>query len=158
MSRHTARITWKRGESDFLDRRYSRVHTWEFDGGTTVTASSSPHVVPVPMSDASALDPEEAFVAALSSCHMLFFLSFAAREGLCVDRYVDRAEGLMEANRAGQQMMSVVTLRPEVLFAEGHEPASDVIARLHSEAHHACFLANSVKSRIEIRPNLELMP
>ena len=119
---HTALIRWQAGDADVPGRRYSRAHTWTFDGGVVVPASSSPHVVPVPMSDAGAVDPEEAFVAALSSCHMLWFLDIASRAGLAVESYEDAADGRMGRNRAGKLVVDVVTLRPRVRFAQARAP------------------------------------
>ncbi|HSF42851.1 MAG TPA: OsmC family protein, partial [Thermoanaerobaculia bacterium] len=117
MAKYSTEVLWLRGEQDFLDNRYSRKHLLRFDGGLEIPGSSSPHVVPLPMSDASALDPEEAFVSALSSCHMLWFLSIAAKRGFRVDRYFDAAVGLMKRNAEGKLAMTVVTLKPEVRFS-----------------------------------------
>lgn len=122
MSTYTAGIRWSRGEQKFTDSRYRRAHTWHFDGGTVVPASSSPAVVPVPMSDASAVDPEEAFVASLASCHMLWFLSIAAKQGFVVEAYADDASGVMTKNTAGKLAMTQVTLRPLVAFGGATPP------------------------------------
>lgn len=124
-----------------------------FDGGAEVEGSSSPHIVPVPMSDPKAVDPEEAFVASLSSCHMLWFLSVAAKRKFCVDSYRDAAEGVMENNKDGKMVMSIVTLRPAVTFSGAHLPTREQIDQLHHRAHEECFIANSVKSDIRIEPN-----
>lgn len=153
MAIYTATIVWQRGEQAFTDNRYSRRHAWRFDGGAVVPGSSSPHVVPLPYSDATAVDPEEAFVAALSSCHMLWFLSLAARGGWCVDHYEDAAEGVMSAGADGRQWMSAVTLRPAVRFA-GKTPSPAEHEALHHAAHAACFIANSVKSELDCQPRL----
>jgi organic hydroperoxide reductase OsmC/OhrA len=150
---HTATIRWQRGDANFVDKRYSRAHTWSFDGGLTVPGSSSPHVVPLPMSDASAVDPEEAYVAALSSCHMLWFLDIAARAGFCVDAYEDAADGRMGRNAAGKRVIDVVTLRPRTRFTGARVPGADALAALHREAHEECFLANSVRSEIRCEPS-----
>lgn len=150
MGVYTARVAWNRGDADFLDNRYSRAHTWEFDGGAVVPASASPQIVPVPMSDASAVDPEEAFVAALSSCHMLFFLSIAAKKRLVVESYVDRAEGEMSKDDAGRMVMKRVTLRPEITFGGDRTPYPGTVERIHHLAHEACFLANSVKCEVVV--------
>ena len=152
---HTALIRWNAGDADFLARRYSRAHTWTFDGGVVVPASSSPHVVPVPMSDASAVDPEEAFVAALSSCHMLWFLDIASRAGYDVRSYEDAADGRMGRNAAGKLVVDVVTLRPRTRFAGARVPDAAALAALHHEAHEECFLANSVRSEIRCEPVLD---
>jgi organic hydroperoxide reductase OsmC/OhrA len=152
MSTYTAEILWLRNEGDFAGNRYSRRHLLRFDGGLEVPGSSSPHVVPLPMSDASALDPEEAFVASLSSCHMLWFLSIAAKRKFCVDRYFDAAKGLMEKNAEGKVAMTVVTLRPDVTFSGERQPTREELDRLHHEAHEACFIANSVKTDVRCEP------
>jgi len=152
---HTALIRWQVGASDFLSKRYSRAHTWHFDGGITLPASSSPHVVPLPMSDASAVDPEEAFVAALSSCHMLWFLDIASRAGFAIASYEDAAEGRMGRNAAGKLVVDVVTLRPRVRVTGARVPDAATLAALHHEAHEECFLANSVRCEIRCEPSLE---
>jgi organic hydroperoxide reductase OsmC/OhrA len=152
MSVHTAKVSWERGSQHFLDNRYSRAHRWRFDGGAEVAGSSSPHVVPAPMSDAQAVDPEEAFVASLSSCHMLWFLSLAAKKGFRVDRYVDDAEGTMAKNAQGKRAITSVTLRPAVEFSGGRIPTPAELESLHHEAHEECFIANSVKSDVRVEP------
>ena len=152
---HVATIHWQRGDAAFTDRRYSRAHTWRFDGGLEVPGSSSPHVVPLPWSDARAVDPEEAFVAALSSCHMLWFLDIACRAGLCVDAYDDEATGRMGRNAAGKLVIDLVTLRPRAQFGGEVVPDAATLARLHHEAHEECFLANSVRCEIRCEPMLE---
>ena len=152
---HTALVRWDLGDHDFLGKRYSRAHTWTFDGGVVVPASSSPHVVAVPMSDARAVDPEEAFVAALSSCHMLWFLDIASRAGYAVDRYEDAADGHMGRNAAGKLVVDVVTLRPRTRFAGARVPDPAALAALHHEAHEECFLANSVRCEIRCEPVLD---
>ena len=152
MSIYTAEVLWERNNGDFLGKRYSRKHLLRFDGGLEVPGSSSPHGVPVPMSDASALDPEEAFVASLSSCHMLWFLSIAAKRKFCVDRYFDAATGVMEKNADGKMAMTVVTLRPDVTFSGERLPARTELDQLHHEAHEACFIANSVKTDVRCKP------
>ena len=155
MATITAVITWQRGSALFTDNRYSRRHTWEFDGGVTVPASSSPHVVPVPMSDASAVDPEEALVAALSSCHMLSFLYVAAKRGLIVDDYRDDAVGKMGKNSEGRIAVTSVTLRPVIKWMGQTQPDNTVVEELHHAAHEQCFIANSVKTDVRIEPVFE---
>ena len=155
MSTYSATVAWQRGQQIFSDHRYSRRHAWQFDGGVVVPASSSPQVVPLPMSDAAAVDPEEAFVASLSSCHLLWFLDIAARAGWVVDDYRDEASGVLARNSAGQQAMTVVTLRPQVRFAGERQPGVAEVRRLHHAAHNACFIANSVKSELRCEPVLE---
>jgi organic hydroperoxide reductase OsmC/OhrA len=152
MAQHTAEILWLRGEQDFLDNRYSRRHLLRFDGGAEVPGSSSTHVVPVPLSDPAAIDPEEAFVASLSSCHLLWFLSIAAKRGFCVDRYCDNAAGTMAKNEDGKMAISVVTLRPAVIFSGEPRPTREQIDQMHHEAHEQCFIANSVRSEVRCEP------
>lgn len=147
-------LLWQRGDADFLDNRYSRRHLLRFDGGLEVAASSSPHVVPLPMSDATAVDPEEAFVAALASCHMLWFLSIAARRGYRVDRYADTPRGVMAENSDGKLAITVVTLRPQVDFGGERQPSSDALFAMHAQAHEECFIANSVKSEVRCEPRI----
>ncbi len=151
MSDHVATVEWSRGEQPFADNRYSRAHDWTFDGGAVVRASSAPTSVPLPMSDPTAVDPEEAFVAALSSCHMLFFLALAAKAGLVVDRYRDEAVGLLGKDDRGRTSMTVVTLRPIVTFS-GAGPDAAALADLHHRAHEACYIANSVRTEVRLKP------
>jgi organic hydroperoxide reductase OsmC/OhrA len=152
MSTYTADVLWEINGGDFLGNRYSRRHLIRFDGGLEVPGSSSPHVVPLPMSDASAMDPEEAFVASLSSCHMLWFLSIAAKRKFSVTRYRDTASGVMEKNAEGKLAMTVITLRPGVSFSGERTPTRAEIDQLHHEAHDACFIANSVKTDVRCEP------
>lgn len=147
MASYSATIAWQRNGAAFTDSKYSRAHEWRFDGGAVVRGSSSPHVVRPPFSDPSAVDPEEAFVASLSSCHMLWFLSLAARRGFVVERYEDQAVGVMAKNEVGKEAMTVVTLRPKVTFA-GREPGRAELDSLHHQAHQECFIASSVKTEV----------
>lgn len=149
MSRHAAVVEWTRDDQPFADARYSRAHDWRFDGGATVRASSAPSSVPEPMSDPAAVDPEEALVAALSSCHMLFFLALAAKAGFVVDRYRDQAEGLLARDDRGRMSMTVVTLRPAITYA-GAAPDAEAEAELHRRAHALCYIANSVRAEVRI--------
>ena len=151
MGKHTAELHWERAGAVFSDQRYSRAHTWRFDGGTVVPASSSPAVVPLPLSVEAAVDPEEAFVASLTSCHLLWFLSLAAKAGLMVDAYRDQAEGHLGLDREGRKAITKVVLRPEATFS-GAKPSREALAELHHRAHEACFIANSVKSEISVEP------
>jgi organic hydroperoxide reductase OsmC/OhrA len=152
MAEYTARIAWQRQPQEtFTDQRYSRRHLWRFDGGAEVPGSSSPHSVPPPHSDPAAVDPEEAFVAAVSSCHMLWFLSLAAKGGWTVDGYDDDAVGVMARNAEGRMAITVVTLRPAVHFG-GTPPSHDELMRLHHEAHERCYIANSVRSEVRCEP------
>ena len=150
-----ARLEWQRNGQPFLDQKYSRAHEWSFDGGLRVPASSSPASVPLPMSVADNVDPEEALVAAAASCHMLFFLSIAAKRGHVVESYVDNAVGLLEKDGAGRMAMTNITLRPEIVFAGGGWPGEDEIAAIHHEAHDKCYIANSLKTEITIEPPIE---
>jgi organic hydroperoxide reductase OsmC/OhrA len=152
MSEYSARVTWQRGDANFLDNRYSRGHRWEFDGGLSVPASSSPQVVPVPLSVEANVDPEEAFIASLSSCHMLFFLSLAARQGFCVDSYVDDAVGVMGKDAAGRMAMLRVVLRPAIEFGGERQPTVAQLEALHHQSHDLCFIANSVKTEVAVEP------
>ena len=137
--KHEARVTWARpSDAKFTDNRYSRAHEWSFDGGITVRASSSPSVVPLPLSAADAVDPEEALVASASSCHMLYFLFFAAKRGFVIDRYDDEAFGELEKNEAGKMFMSRITLRPQVEFSGEKKPTADELQALHHSAHEEC--------------------
>lgn len=152
MATYTATTRWDRRDAVFTDNRYSRAHAWSFDGGVTVPASASPHVVPLPFSDAHAVDPEEAFVAAISSCHLLWFLSIARKHGYLVDSYEDEAVGIMTKNAAGKLFVSTVTLRPRIVFGGARQPGAEALDRLHHEAHGECFIANSVRSEVRIEP------
>ena len=154
MATYQADILWVRGNQDFLSNRYSRRHVIRFDGGVELPGSSSPHVVPVPLSDTSAVDPEEAFVASIASCHMLWFLSLAAKAKLCVDHYADSAVGTMGKNAAGKEYVSQVTLRPAVVFSGDLNPDLDQLRALHHRAHEECFIANSVLTEIRCEPVL----
>ena len=150
MATHHATISWCASpDEDFTKGQYSRAHSWTFDGGTTVRASASPHIVPAPWSDASGVDPEEAFVASLSSCHMLFFLDFARRSGVVVASYEDEAEGVMEKGDDGKVRITLVTLRPRIAY-RGEAPDTQAIDALHHKAHEACFIANSVTAEVRV--------
>ena len=151
MSEHFATIRWQRGEHPFAKGRYSRKHEWRFDGGAVVPASASPHIVREPFSDASAVDPEEGFVAALSSCHMLWFLSTAAERGFVVDDYDDQATGQMRENEDGKPVIAEIVLRPRATFS-AMQPTREQIADMHHAAHERCFLANSVRTEIRVEP------
>jgi len=145
-----AKLEWQRKGQPFLDQKYSRAHAWIFDGGLRVPASSSPLSVPLPMSNADNVDPEEALVAAASSCHMLFFLSIAAKRGHTVESYADHAVGLLEKDAQGRMSMTNITLRPNIVFAGTAWPGEEEIAAIHHEAHDKCYIANSLKTEITI--------
>ena len=152
MAHYTTDITWERGEQDFVRGRYSRAHRLHFDGGVEMPGSSSPHVVPLPWSDAAAVDPEEMFVASIASCHMLWFLSIAAKHRYCVDSYRDHAQGEMGRNSAGKLVVTRVSLHPAVVFSGALVPDAKALDALHHEAHEECFIANSVKTEIVCVP------
>ena len=150
MSAHTATIRWAASsDEEFAKGQYSRVHQWVFDGGAVVVASASPTIVPAPWSDAGAVDPEEAFVASLASCHMLFFLDFARRAGAVVTAYEDAAEAVMAKGEDGRVRITKVTLRPKIAWG-GAAPDAAALATLHEKAHHACFIANSVTCAVVV--------
>lgn len=151
MAHYIAQVSWHRGKQDFLDNRYSRKHIVRFDGGVEMPGSSSPHVVPPPFSDPTAVDPEELFVASLATCHMLWFFSMAVKRKFRVDSYEDAATGVME-KRDGKLVITIVTLRPKVHFSGEHLPTHEEIDAMHHEAHKECFLANSVKTEIHCEP------
>jgi len=151
MSEHRATVQWQRGDDeDFARGRYSRAHLWSFDGGVQLRASASPSVVRAPWSDAAAVDPEEAYVAALSSCHMLWFLSLAAGAGFVVESYADDAVGHMREVRPQRPAITEVILRPRVVFDPAHAADAAQLQALHHQAHEHCFLANSVKTTIRV--------
>ena len=151
MSEHTATIIWQRGGQPFIDNAYSRGHEWKFDGGATVPASASPDVVPLPMSVAENVDPEEAFVASLSSCHMLFFLSIAAKRGFIVDSYTDAALGYTGKNKDGRVAVTKVVLEPKVSFVGDNVPTAEQMQQMHEKSHGLCFIANSVNTEVIVR-------
>ena len=150
MHKHEARVEWNRNGAKFTDNRYSRGHEWSFDGGVKVRASSSPSVVPEPLSVAAAVDPEEALVAAASSCHMLWFLALAARRGLVVESYVDDAYGVLGKDASGKTGFTRIALRPRIRFSGEREPTEDELDTLHHEAHAQCYIANSLKAEVAI--------
>jgi organic hydroperoxide reductase OsmC/OhrA len=152
MSHYQAVIEWSRDGARFTDNRYSRGHRWLFDGGVEVPASASPQVVPLPMSVAAAVDPEEAFVASLSSCHMLWFLSLAAQRGFVVDEYRDEAVGQMGRDAGAKLAMTQVTLHPAVRYGGEKRPLAAEEDALHHAAHEACFIASSVKTVVTCEP------
>jgi organic hydroperoxide reductase OsmC/OhrA len=152
MAKYMATVSWDRNGAAFTDNRYSRGHRWQFDGGVEVPASSSPHVVPLPMSVEAAVDPEEAFVASLSSCHMLWFLSIAAKRKFLVESYRDEVVGIMAKDADGRLAVTTVTMRPRAVFGGERRPSRDEILAIHHEAHEQCFIAASVKSDVRCEP------
>jgi organic hydroperoxide reductase OsmC/OhrA len=149
---YNVKILWKKKHAEvFTDVKYSRAHKWIFDGGIELKASSSPHVVPVPMSDESAVDPEEAYIASISSCHMLWFLSIAAGKRFIIESYEDDAEGILTKDENGKLAMTEVILKPEITFSGNKIPVQDEINEIHHIAHEKCFIANSVKTKVKIQ-------
>jgi organic hydroperoxide reductase OsmC/OhrA len=150
MSEHKARIDWKLTQGDFLKGAYSREHTWTFDGGVTVPASSSPAAVRVPFSNPANVDPEEAYVASLSSCHMLTYLYIASRKGFEISAYEDDAVGVMTKNEKGIPWVSSVVLHPRITYNGAKKPTPEEISHMHHDAHEQCFIANSVKTDVKV--------
>ncbi|NJM28984.1 MAG: peroxiredoxin [Rhizobiales bacterium] len=152
MASYTATVSWARGADEpFTDSKFSRGHQWSFDGGVSFRASSSPHVVPR-FSDPAGVDPEEALVASLSSCHMLTFLYFAAKKGFVIDTYEDTAEGVMAKNDKGRYFVKTVTLRPKIAWGGDKRPTTEELDALHHTAHDECFIANSVITDVKVVP------
>ena len=150
MSQHKATVSWKCDNETFLQGKFSRAHNWSFDGGHVVPASASPAVVPAPFSSAAAVDPEEAYVASISSCHMLTFLWEAKKAGFRVDAYSDEAVGDMTKNERGVPWISKVTLHPAITYGGDKRPTPAEEAELHHKAHDGCFIAQSVKTDIVV--------
>ena len=151
MSTYFATVRWNRSTGDdFAKGRYSRAHEWAFDGGAIVRASASPDNVPPGTADVAAVDPEEAFIAAISSCHMLFFIDYARRDGFLVDGYVDEASGIMEKRADGRTAVTKVTLHPRISWGGERQPEPRDIELLHHRSHHDCFIANSVNTEVTI--------
>ena len=151
MSEYKATIKWQRTSPDFLKGKYSREHTWTFDGGMTVPASAAPGVVPAPWSNPACVDPEEAFVASISSCHMLTFVWLASKRGFQIDSYEDEAVGTMAKNEKGVPWVSTVALHPKIAFSGDKMPAPADLEQLHHLAHEQCYIANSVKTEVTVR-------
>lgn len=152
MSEHRALIEWEHVGEGFLQGRYSREHRWVFDGGVTVAASPAPSSVPAPWSNPACVDPEEAFVAAVSSCHMLTFLFVAYCHGFQVNRYRDEAVGVMTPNERGQLWVSSITLAPRIEYGGSKLPVPEDEERLHRLAHEECYVSNSIRTHVEVRP------
>ena len=151
MSEHKATISWqRRAEDDFIKGKYSREHSWSFDGGQKIAASPSPSVVPAPWSNAASVDPEEAYVASVSSCHMLTFLYLASKQGFQVDNYTDEAVGHMTKNNQGIPWVNVITLKPRIVYGGQKRPSSAEEEELHHHAHEQCFIANSIKTEVVV--------
>jgi organic hydroperoxide reductase OsmC/OhrA len=150
MSQHKATVKWTFAGQDFLKGRFSREHTWTFDGGLTVAASASPSIVPAPFSNAANIDPEEAFVASLSSCHLLTFVFLASRKGFAISAYEDEAVGTMTKNEHGKMWISSVVLAPRITWSGDKRPTPEEEQALHDAAHHECFISNSVNTEIVV--------
>jgi organic hydroperoxide reductase OsmC/OhrA len=151
--KYSATVHWQKEANEvFTDNKYGRLHQWKFDG-LIVPASASPQVVALPHSNENAIDPEEAFVASLSSCHMLFFLSLAAAKGFTIESYEDATEGILSKNENGKMMMTEVTLHPKIIFSGVVLPTREQVTNLHEEAHARCYIANSVLTKINIIPS-----
>ena len=148
MAKHDAVIVWQ-SDGNFASGKYSRAHEWRFDGGAVVRGSSSPHVVPVPLSDAAGVDPEEALIASAASCHMLWFLDLARRAGFDVESYRDDVEGVLGKDDRGRIALTTIRLRPAIKFS-GRAPTAEELAHLHHEAHEKCFIANSLRSEVVV--------
>ncbi|MEO7091692.1 MAG: OsmC family protein [Polyangiales bacterium] len=153
MAEHHATITWQGAATaeDFRRGKYSREHTWAFDGGMTVAASPSPSVVPAPWSNPAHVDPEEAFVASVSSCHMLTFLYLAAKQGFVLTSYRDAAVGVMTKGENGVPWISKITLHPALVFGD-KQPTAEELAALHHHSHEQCFIASSIKTEVVVAP------
>jgi len=147
---YTAEVVWTRDGAVFTDNRYGRGHVWRFDGGVEVPASSSPLSVKLPLSRADAVDPEEAMVAAVASCHMLFFLGFAAKAGFVVDKYEDAPVGVMTKNEQGKLFVSKITLSPAITFSGSKRPSAEELDALHHHSHEECYVANSVRAEVVV--------
>lgn len=150
MSQHVCKVHWERQGPDFLRGQYSREHVWSFDGGIEIPASPSPHVVPSPWSNSAFVDPEEAFVAAVSSCHMLTFLWLASKAGWVADEYVDHAIGEMTRNDRGVLWVSTISLRPQIIWSGERIPSPSEVEELHHQAHDQCFIAQSIQTQVVV--------
>jgi organic hydroperoxide reductase OsmC/OhrA len=146
MSEHKVNLTWKRGDVPFEYQKYPRNHRWKFDGGHEMTASAAPAY----LGDPNQVDPEEAFVASLSSCHMLTFLAVAAKKKFVLDEYIDEAIGLMEKNAEGKLAITRVTLKQKLKFSGDKQPTPEEIEEMNHMAHDQCFIANSVKTEVTV--------
>lgn len=156
MSVSKATIYWQRNRNAFLKNEYSRKHKWVFDKGVTVSAAASPQIVPEEFTDDASIDPEEAFVASISSCHMLWFLSIASQRGFVVDSYTDHAEGKLAKNQEGKLAITGVILKPVISFGPDHAPEAEIFEEMHHQAHQRCFIAHSVKTEITIHANMDI--
>ncbi|UOO89422.1 OsmC family protein [Vitreoscilla massiliensis] len=155
MSLYAARVVWLRQPQEaFTDNAYSRLHQWQFDEGVSVPASSSVHSVPLPHSVSAAVDPEEALVAAVSSCHMLWFLGICAKKDIVVESYDDQAEGIMAKNAANRDAITQIFLRPDIVFGGAQQPDAVTVTKIHALAHHSCYIANSILATVTVEAPL----
>lgn len=146
-----AQVHWQRQSDEaFSDNRYSRLHHWTFDEGVSIPASSSVHSVPLPYSSLTAVDPEEALVAAVSSCHMLWFLGIAAKKGWVVDSYLDNPQGSMGKNSHGKTAITEIVLRPKIVFSGDYQPTPTEIDKTHHQAHDNCYIAHSIVATVTV--------
>jgi organic hydroperoxide reductase OsmC/OhrA len=152
MTTHTATVRWERGEQPFTDGKYARAHLISFDGGVSIEGSSAPETIRPPLSKIEAADPEELTVAALASCHMMFFLAFAKKAGFRIDSYEDSPEGVLGRGEDGKEWLTVITLKPKVMFSGDVTPDAADIQMLHHQAHEACYIGNSLRSEIRVEP------
>jgi organic hydroperoxide reductase OsmC/OhrA len=148
MSEHKITLTWKRGDTPFEYQKYPRDHTWKFNGGHEMQASAAPAYLGNP----KLVDPEEAFVASLSSCHMLTFLAIACKKKFVLDDYVDEAVGFMEKNAEGKLAITRVVLRQKTKFSGDKQPTAEDLKEMNQAAHEQCFIASSVKTQVTIEP------
>ena len=156
MADHTAKVRWEISEGeDFPSNTYRRAHSWSFDGGLSVPGSAAPGYLPAALIDESAVDPEEALLASAASCHMLYFLAYAAKAGFTMTSYEDNPEGKVEKNEAGDPWVSAIVMRPRAVFTGDKRPTGDEIEKLHHRAHKSCIIANSLKSALTIEPIIE---
>ncbi|WP_144098000.1 OsmC family protein [Croceicoccus sediminis] len=153
MGEYTAKVRWQIGEGEvFTTNRYNRRHEWHFDGGAVVAGCAAPGYLPPELIDESAVDPEEALLASAASCHMLYFLAYAAKAGFSIDRYEDNPVGRVEKNEAGDPWVATIAMRPCATFVGDNRPSADQIDDLHHRAHKSCIIANSLKSEMTIEP------
>jgi organic hydroperoxide reductase OsmC/OhrA len=158
MANYGCNVQWSRGAAPFTDLKYSRAHAWQFDGGAQVRASSSPHSVRLPYSDPAAVDPEEALVAAVSSCHMLWFLSLAAEAGFVIDRYEDAAQAKMGRFADGRRGIVEVLLRPHVVVSGERLLDDATLDALHHAAHERCDIGNSIRGEVLVQGSWRAAP
>jgi organic hydroperoxide reductase OsmC/OhrA len=146
MSEHKVTLRWERGGAEFSYQTYPRDHIWSFDGGHTMTGTAAPAYLGTPAN----VDPEEAFVASLSSCHMLTFLAIACKQKFALDSYGDEAIGYMEKNAEGKMAITRVELHPTLSWSGDRIPSAEELDKMHHAAHENCFIANSVRTNVRV--------